>query len=250
MATQRDGFKNGNPGGSDNGNTATGNASDHIKGTTGADTLSGQGGDDVIIGFRGNDILVGGTGHDDLSGSKGDDSLVGGDWADSDGDGIEIGNWTLTDPGADTVSTTDDVYTFTREFTQDSDTDHYVAEDSFEENGTDTIYGYDEAMDVIQISALQAGYDTLDFLDDGLYNDSVDAADLEAAGYITYDDSTGELMVDLDGGGDNYDTWFIVKTDDTGLTTGDTNLGGPDASDWSNADSVMVQIGDQTFSFT
>jgi len=245
----RGGFKDTNPGGNDNGNKTNGDTADHIKGTNGADTLFGGAGDDVIIGFRADDILVGGAGHDDLSGNKGDDSLVGGDWTD-DGDGvIEVGNWALTDLGADTVSTEDDVYTFTREFDQDSDPDHYVAADSFNNNGTDTIYGYDEAMDVIQVDALQAGYDALDFLDDATYNGSVDAADLETAGYITYDDSTGELMIDLDGGGDDYQTWFVVKTDETGLTTGDTNIGGPGASDWSNADSVMVQIGDQTFTF-
>lgn len=262
MSTKRDGFKSGNPAGSDKGVTYGTAGHDQIKGNRNANVIDGLAGDDVIIGYAGNDVLEGGVGSDDLSGGYDNDSLIGGSWnADADGDSnIEIGRWQQTAGGGTPGDATDDVWTFQREFTQDVDADDYVAAGSFADNGTDTIYGYDANADVIEVNALQAALNAiaaaLDLSDDGLSNGTKTLADVTSAhlvdgGYVAFED--GQLKIDLDGGEGAQDVWFNVKVDNSGLADGtSTNLGDAQPSDpqWSDAGSVVVAINGISFVFT
>jgi len=159
-----------------------------IKGTKDNDELDGGDGDDVIIGFRGDDNLIGGDGEDDLSGGEGDDTLVGG-----------------------IVELVDDVLTFT----QDDYSDDYNAETTAEDNGTDTILGYDAdptdfedsgVVDVIDFS------EAIDFAD--LATEDEKEAQLDAT--LSYDDATGDLS-DADA-----NVWFKVFSNYEGTDPADT----------------------------
>lgn len=241
MAVQRGGFKDGTHAKSNKPSDLGTVYDDQLKGDNNGNTIDGLAGDDVIIGYAGNDVLEGGDGKDDLSGSTGDDSLIGGLW-DNDGDGIQIGTWVY-----DVENLT---WTFNREFFQDDDADDFVAAGSFAQNGTDTIYGYDESIDVVEVNALQGAYDTLDFADDATMNDSVTAGALEDAGYARYDADTGALMIDLDGGGDNLDVWFVVKEDSSTTADGTPVTSDPGADpSWDNAESVTLEIAGQQLTF-
>ncbi|MFW6077885.1 MAG: hypothetical protein ACOC71_09025 [Hyphomicrobiales bacterium] len=167
----------------------------HIKGTGGDDRIDGGGGDDVVIGKGGNDYLIGGDGEDDLSGGEGDDTLVGGIL---DGDDFE-----------------------TATFTQDDYSDDYNAAETFEENGEDTIVGYDDdptdfddsgVVDVIDFS------DAIDLTDpddtDGEFTDTEKEAQLDLA--LSYEAASGELS----DGDDNV--WFKVYSDFEGTQAADT----------------------------
>lgn len=260
MSTQRNGFKDGTKdtsskaGGSDGTYhgyqlyLGSGNA-DLLKGhKSGPDLIDAGNGDDVILGYGGMDILVGGSGDDDLSGGLGNDQLIGGLWdrtVDNDAD-IEIGHWVL-DAGIDLISSDDDTYSFAREFTQDNATDDFVAESSYDKNGTDIIYGYDQSLDVIEINALFSALQTIANADYSGVIESVTAADLVDAGYIYYDD--GDLSIDLSGTSD-FDIWFNIKIDDFN-DTGTTNPGDSQPLDpsWSYADSVTVEIVGLQFTF-
>lgn len=251
----RDGFKFGNGPGTDKGIMYGTNNADQIKGTRLADTIDGLAGDDVIIGYAGDDTLEGGTGADDLSGGTGNDRLVGAVWnADADGNtNIDIGHWTQT-AGAGTPETNDDVWTFTREFTQDGQADDYVAAGSFAENGTDTIYGYDQAHDVIEVKALLTAVNTiaqqLDLADDGFANGTktaadVTAQDLIAGGYVALEG--GHLKINLSGGGAT-DSWFDVKVDNSDTANGATTTTNPGADPaWADATQVTIEVGTYHF---
>lgn len=248
MSTQRGGFKSGNGPGKDNFYYGT-VYDDQIKGSkTEQDTIDGLGGDDVIIGFAGTDTLEGGTGADDISGGSDNDRLVGAEWNQaSDGDNIiEIGEWRLTNDGADS-DPSNDIYTFYREFTQDNDADDYVASGSFAANGTDTIYGYDENLDVIEVNALEAVVLNLDMSDNMIIDGSVSAQDLIDGGYVSF--ANGALKIDLAGGAGPLDTWFNVLVDDSGLENLEETFPLQTAPEWSNAGQVTVQIGSYNFVF-
>jgi hypothetical protein len=169
-------------------NGLEGQGDEQIKGTRDADSIDGGGGDDVIIGFSGDDTLIGGDGEDDLSGGEGDDTLVGGI---IDGDvGSEV-------------------------WSQDNYSDDYNAESTFEDNGTDTILGYDDdttdfdnsgVVDVIDFS------DNIDFEDPS--DDSIPTTDVEKEtqlnATLSYDNTTGELS------DSEANVWFNVHSDDQG----------------------------------
>lgn len=75
-------------------NIISGNGSDELFGTSGANIMSGGGGDDRILGLDGNDTLNGDAGNDTLNGGDGNDMLNGGD-----GDDLLVGN-----DGGDTLN--------------------------------------------------------------------------------------------------------------------------------------------------
>lgn len=173
-----------------------------IKGTSGDDSIDGGGGDDVVIGFAGDDTLIGGDGEDDLSGGEGDDTLVGGIVDDLEG-----------------VPT----------FFQDDYSDDYNAEATFEDNGTDTILGYDDdaaagdgatlgVVDVIDFS------DAIDFVDpiplDGVPTTDLEKeAQLDAILSYQEDPSSPEAGELSDSGGN---VWFNVYSNYEGTTAAET----------------------------
>jgi Ca2+-binding RTX toxin-like protein len=254
-AAQKGGFIGNGPGnahGLGKGDLAGTDFNDHIMGTTGDDVVDGGAGNDVIIGFAGNDTLSGGDGNDNLNGGTGDDSLTGGAGADnlSGGEGNDVlagaaaGGWTLT---TDNVDNTTDVWTFTGG--GDADADRYVGGASFADNGTDTITGY-QAEDAVDLTAaLGATFAALDLLDDATANGSVD---LFAAGYLSYDATTGALSVDTDGSAgeaDSLNVWFIVQSSSSTAVTGDTFVGETPPTDSITvgpAAEVAILIGDFT----
>jgi Ca2+-binding RTX toxin-like protein len=67
----------------DAGDNLLGNNDDHVLAGTGNDTVLAGVGADLVLGDTGNDSLDGGTGHDTLHGEDGDDTLTGGDGNDS-----------------------------------------------------------------------------------------------------------------------------------------------------------------------
>lgn len=175
----------------------SGDTSDQqIKGTNGGDFIDGAGGDDVIIGFGGADTLIGGDGEDDLSGGGGgdQDTLVGGIL---DGDvGSEV-------------------------FTQDDYSDDYNAAETFEENGTDLIRGYDadptdfEASGVVDVIDFSESIDFVDPTDDGEpTTDAEKEAQLDAM--LSYNSTTGDLS------DASANVWFNVTSDYGGTTAAST----------------------------
>ena len=118
---------------------------EQLKGSNQSNDIDGGSGDDVIIGRGGNDRLVGGSGEDDLSGGEGNDILVGG---------------ILTGADFDTAI-----------FTQDDYSDDYNAEATFEDNGTDTILGYDADATDFEDSGV---VDVIDFSDAFDFTDPTD----------------------------------------------------------------------------
>lgn len=241
----------------------TTNFDDLLKGhKTAADLIDGAAGDDVIIGYGGNDILVGGLGEDDLSGGLGNDQLVGGSWNKDPGTvdqtdevNIDIGVWVLTND--DIINDSNDEYTFYREFTQDESKDDYVAEGSFANNGTDTIYGYEELLDVIEINALANALDAIVDADNEdliISRADVTANDLLDGGYVSYAD--GQLLIDLDGlvgGADSMNPWFNVKVDYNNDPDPTTYTGTPTdftPLDWESSETVTLEIVGLHFTFT
>lgn len=255
-AAVKGGFVGNGPGnahGSGKGNLEGTEFNDHIMGTTGDDTADGGAGNDVMIGFAGNDTLSGGDGNDDVNGGTGDDVLTGGAGADNlsgdEGNDTLVGGaggsgWTLT---TDNEDNTTDVWTFTG--TGDADADHYIGAASFAGNGTDTISGY-QAEDLVDLTAaLGATFAALDIADNAVADGSVD---LFAAGYLSYDSTTGELSVDTDGSAgvdDSLNVWFIVQGSTSTALVGDTAVGEAPPADsvtLAPAAEVAILIGDFT----
>ncbi|MCL1060504.1 VCBS domain-containing protein, partial [Shewanella gelidimarina] len=95
-----------------------GNGNDILFGQGGIDTLNGQAGNDILIGGDGNDIISGGVGRDLLSGGRGDDALYGGTQANAD----------------------------------DSERDFFVWSLESADNSTDTVYGFNHQIDILDLS--------------------------------------------------------------------------------------------------
>jgi hypothetical protein len=169
--------------------------------------------DDVIIGFGGDDTLVGQDGEDDLGGGAGDDLLVGAMWTDDDG--IVEDTEAATD-GNGVVDAADT-------FAQDDFSDDFNAEGTFEENGTDTIWLYDD--DVASGSAhdlIDGVYDVIDL------SDTLDFEDTDFSGTITDEEKEDQLGVmftyddgELQTAGNDAEVWFNVFTDEV-MTVADT----------------------------
>ncbi|MEZ9200689.1 beta strand repeat-containing protein, partial [Shewanella sp. 10N.286.54.B9] len=105
----------------DGGDTLNGaDGNDILFGQGGMDILNGDAGNDIILGGDGNDTISGGTGRDLLSGGRGDDSLYGG-----------------------TVATADD-----------SERDFFWWSEDSADNSTDTVYGFNQQVDVLDLSDL------------------------------------------------------------------------------------------------
>jgi Ca2+-binding RTX toxin-like protein len=138
---------------------------DYLQGTSAADGISGLSGDDIIYAGAGDDIVAGGSGNDTIYGEAGDDQLFG--EAGNDVLFGGTGNNTLTGgAGADRFVI---------------DADKLASNLSF-----DTIMDYNDAEgDVIDLSAL---------LDAAL-----DPLAAVSGGFVSYNSSTGQLLVDTDG---------------------------------------------------
>ncbi|MDD1447496.1 FG-GAP-like repeat-containing protein, partial [Dolichospermum sp. ST_sed8] len=125
----------------------SGDADDDIlKGGNGNDTLAGGDGNDILIGDEsndpnstatslGNDFLSGGIGNDRLFGYLGNDTLIGGEGQD----------WLEGGFGNDIIKGGNDA----NPDVKDNNADVFVLAPS---SGTDTIYGFDPAKDVIYLS--------------------------------------------------------------------------------------------------
>ena len=154
-----------------------GEGDDHIDGGSSADSLYGEEGDDTVEGGSGNDRLFGGEGDDVLDGGTGDDWLVGGE-----------GNDQLTGgAGADRFVFGPD-------------------------NGTDSITGFGDGEDVIDLSGLEgiAGFDDLhlwsfgtaavvDLTSQGggrIWLHETDVSDLDAADFVFYEPPVDAAPID------------------------------------------------------
>ncbi|WP_044555556.1 beta strand repeat-containing protein [Shewanella piezotolerans] len=105
----------------DGGDTLNGaNGNDILFGQGGMDILNGGAGNDIIMGGDDNDTISGGSGRDLLSGGKGDDSLYGGTIASAD----------------------------------DSERDFFWWSEDSADNSTDTVYGFNQQIDVLDLSDL------------------------------------------------------------------------------------------------
>ncbi|WP_299774128.1 hypothetical protein [uncultured Pseudoteredinibacter sp.] len=139
----------------------SGNGKDKNYGGEGHDTIDGGGWDDLIDGGEGNDTLIGNTGMDIILGGDGNDNIDGGNWDDSisggDGDDLIRGGRGLDvmDGGAG-----NDTFVFSQADNSSSSV-----------TNQDTIYNFNTAEDVINLSDLlvnydpAAGDDITDFLD-------------------------------------------------------------------------------------
>lgn len=147
-----------------------------INGTSANDTLTGTASDDTIIGKDGDDVLTGDAGDDDIHGGAGNDTLYGGDGTDDLWGGA----------GSDT----------------------FIFEAASAFNNVDTVGDFSVfANDVIDISDLLVGYDSL--------NDAI--TDFVQ---ISYDGTDSSIYVDADGGADNFIQ--IAQVNDIALANPDT----------------------------
>ncbi|HEX2885124.1 calcium-binding protein [Vineibacter terrae] len=170
-------------------NVIGGSANDRLTGNSLANALTGNAGDDVLKGAAGDDILDGGMGNDELDGGADDDQLFGGA-----GDDVLKG-------GAG-----DDVLRGGA--------------------GTDTLTG-GAGFDQFVFDSLSDGIDTItDFKLSGASEDRIvlsasmfrnftgdDAFDLIGGGYLRASAAAGgtAIQVDLDGGGDSFQTLALVN---------------------------------------
>ncbi|BAT58850.1 bifunctional hemolysin/adenylate cyclase precursor [Variibacter gotjawalensis] len=170
-------------------NAIGGSGADKLTGNAFANVLVGNGGDDILKGGAGDDRLEGGEGADDLDGGADNDTLLGG--ADNDiikggaGNDIIIGG-----AGADTLTggAGNDVFVFTS-----------IGD------GIDTITDFrtsGASEDHFQFSASMFTGFTGD-----------DAFDLIGSGYLRAVAANGstQIQVDVDGGGNNFQTLAIVN---------------------------------------
>jgi len=139
----------------------SGNGKDKNYGGEGHDTIDGGGWDDLIDGGDGNDTLIGNTGMDIILGGDGNDNIDGGQWDDSisGGDGNDIirggRGLDVMDGGAG-----NDTFVFSQADNLSSSV-----------TNQDTIYNFNTAEDVINLSDLLVNYDPAagdnitDFLD-------------------------------------------------------------------------------------
>lgn len=127
-----------------------GDGDDKIKGGDGADALSGDAGEDKIVGGAGDDTINGGADDDKLKGNDGNDTIDGGDGDDKisggDGDDVITGG-----AGRDKMHGGNGIDTFV--FTSASDS---VVGDA------DKIYHFEQAVDLIDLSAIDADSSTVD----------------------------------------------------------------------------------------
>ena len=115
---------------------------DKLLGGKGDDTLWGEDGKDIINGGKGDDILYGGADNDIFQGGKGDDTIIGGN-----------GNDLMNGGSGD---------------------DTFVFEVG---SGTDTITGFDQGDDLIDLTAL-----SLDDLSQLTFTDTADGIELAMSG--------------------------------------------------------------------
>ncbi len=170
-------------------NVIGGSVNDRLTGNSLANTLTGNAGDDVLKGAAGNDVLDGGTGNDDLDGGADNDRLSGG-----------AGNDVLKGGAGDDVLKGG--------------------------AGTDTLTG-GAGFDQFWFDGLSDGIDTIaDFKLSGASEDRIvlsasmfqnftgdDAFDLIGSGYLRASAAGGQtrIQVDLDGGGNAFQTLAIVN---------------------------------------
>lgn len=139
----------------------SGNGKDKNYGGEGNDTIDGGGWDDLIDGGDGNDTLIGNTGMDIILGGDGNDNIDGGQWDDSisGGNGNDI---IRGGRGLDVMdgSAGNDTFVFSQADNSSSSV-----------TNQDTIYNFNTAEDVINLSDLLVNYDPAagdnitDFLD-------------------------------------------------------------------------------------
>ena len=154
---------------------------DHLTGGNSQNIMYGDDGDDVMNGKKGPDVLIGGDGEDDLTGGSDGSSDV---FVPGDFDFVE------------------------EEVIQDAYSDDINAEATFEENGIDIIFGYDDDVaggtdgiyDIIDFS------DTFDFVDPSDDGQLITAEEKEAQmdSWLIYNSTFGVL------GDTDYNIWFYV----------------------------------------
>ncbi len=127
-----------------------GRGDDNIKGNGGADLIRGNNGDDVIRAGGGKDRIAGGEGNDKIRGGAGDDYISGNNGADeiNGGGGDDVIN---AGRGDDKLKGDGGADTF-----------QFRTGD-----GSDTIKGFQQGLDLIKIIAGASGFDDLDITQDG-----------------------------------------------------------------------------------
>ncbi|WP_220766179.1 VCBS domain-containing protein, partial [Shewanella sp. MBTL60-112-B2] len=145
----------------------------------GSDTLSGDGGNDIIFGQAGNDTLNGGIGNDILIGGDGNDTIIGGAGRDLLSGGM--GNDALY--GGEMLSQ------------NDSERDFFVWGADTADGSTDTVYGFSNQIDTLDLSDL-------------LVNE--ESGDLEDFLSFSFSPSSTTITVDADGLGSGTDSVMIV----------------------------------------
>jgi serralysin len=169
-----------------------GAGSDTIYGFGGRDALIGNGGDDTILGGDGNDHLVGGEGNDYLYGENGDDSLFSGTGADHLWGGAGR-----------------DVFDY-----------RYGANNSNLTQGVDTIYDFEQGLDKIDLSALDAN--VLTPISGRTGNDAFSfvgsAAFTNKPGELRHEFVDGNTFVHADVNGDGMADMTIMLTGQVSLT--------------------------------
>ncbi len=195
-------------------NLIGGSADDQLTGNNGANDLRGGGGNDRLDGGRGDDALRGDAGNDRLDGGEGTDRLSGGDGNDRlDGgkgnDHLEGGAGNDTLDGGDGNDTLIGGGGNDR-LTGGGGVDHFVFASIGEANDTITdlrVTGRDQDAIVLSHSLFQ-----------GFTGD--DAFDLIGSGFLRANITAGkrtEVQIDVDGGGNQWQTLAVV---DTYLTNG------------------------------
>ena len=223
-------------GGSGNDTITGDDTSEWLQGHGGDDSISGGGGNDILYGSAGHDILDGGTGNDWLFGEEGNDSFYGGagdDWLFGGGDNdiLDGGageDWIVGGAGDDTIDggagedwiaggDGDDRLTGGA---GDDDLRGGCGADTFvfgTAHGNDTITGFEDGTDVIDLSAL-AGVNQLSDLtitadgNDTVINTGegtirlvrVSSSDLDADSFAF--STTGDGGANTIEGGDGRDT--------------------------------------------
>lgn len=186
---------------------------DNVQGRAGNDTLYGEGGNDTLLGYNGTDTLYGADGNDTLRGGNGEDTLYGGNDNDflygNDQDDIaygEDGNDFINGgagndilyggSGSDVIrgESGSDILNggagldFLR---GGSDASFDIFKFSADEDSVDRIYEFTLFQDHIDITDLLSGYNNI--LSN--INDFVD---------IRHTGSRFDILIDRDGGGDNF----------------------------------------------
>ncbi|WP_220736805.1 retention module-containing protein [Shewanella sp. c952] len=125
-------------------------SSDSLTGANLDDRIFGREGNDILKGLAGNDELIGGAGNDDMEGGEGNDILIGGTGTDTIEGGI----------GRDYLSGgqgSDSLDGGALNGADDGERDFFVWEQDSADNSTDTVYNFNNDVDVLDLTGLLVG---------------------------------------------------------------------------------------------